>query len=124
MSGGELQMVLIARALINEPKLIILDEPETGLDFHNQILVLNMVEKLAHEDGISAIMNTHYPTNAMRIADEAFMMNRNGDRFYGKAADILNEENISKSFDVNVIVDEVMYNDRKLRSIIPVSLAE
>ena len=120
MSGGELQMVLIARALINEPKLIILDEPETGLDFHNQILVLNMVEKLAHEDGISAIMNTHYPTNA----DEAFMMNRNGDRFYGKAADILNEENISKSFDVNVIVDEVMYNDRKLRSIIPVSLTE
>lgn len=83
-----------------------------------------MVEKLAHEDGISAIMNTHYPTNAMRIADEAFMMNRNRDRFYGKAADILNEENISKSFDVNVIVDEVMYNDRKLRSIIPVSLTE
>ena len=65
MSGGELQMVLIARALINEPKLIILDEPETGLDFHNQILVLNMVERLAHESGISAIMNTHYPTNAM-----------------------------------------------------------
>ena len=52
------------------------------------------------------------------------MMNRNGDRFYGKAAYILNEENISKSFDVNVIVDEVMYNDRKLRSIIPVSLTE
>ena len=46
MSGGELQMVLIARALINEPKLIILDEPETGLDFHNQILVLNLVERM------------------------------------------------------------------------------
>ena len=57
MSGGELQMVLIARALINEPKLIILDEPETGLDFHNQILVLNMVERLAHESGISAIID-------------------------------------------------------------------
>lgn len=41
MSGGELQMVLIARALINEPKLIILDEPETGLDFHNQIWFSN-----------------------------------------------------------------------------------
>ena len=52
------------------------------------------------------------------------MMNKNGDRFYGKATDILNETNISKSFDVNVIVDEVMYNDRKLRSIIPVSLTE
>lgn len=123
MSGGELQMVLIARALINEPKLIILDEPETGLDFHNQILVLNMVEKLAHEEGISAIMNTHYPTNAMRISDEALMMNRAGENFYGKAADVLNEQNISKAFDVNVIVDEVTYEGKNIRSIIPVSLA-
>ena len=76
-------MVLIARALINEPKLIILDEPETGLDFHNQILVLNMIDRLSHEDGISAIMNTHYPTNAMSVADEAFMMNHKGTFFYG-----------------------------------------
>lgn len=123
MSGGELQMVLIARALINEPKLIILDEPETGLDFHNQILVLSMVEKLAHEENIGAIMNTHYPTNAMSIADEAFMMNRKGDRFYGPTGDILNESNISKSFDVNVVVDEIMYQNRTIRSVVPVSLA-
>lgn len=122
MSGGELQMVLIARALINEPELIILDEPETGLDFHNQILVLNIIERLAHEEGISAIMNTHYPTNAMSIADEAFMMNRKGDRFYGTTDSILNEQNISRSFDVNVIVDEVSYKDRLIRNIIPVSL--
>ena len=123
MSVGELQMVLIARALINEPKLIILDEPETGLDFHNQILVLNMVEKLAHEENIGAIMNTHYPTNAMSIADEALMMNRKGDRFYGPTGDILNESNISKSFDVNVVVDEIMYQNRTIRSVVPVSLA-
>ena len=123
MSGGELQMVLIAKALINEPKLIILDEPETGLDFHNQILVLNMVEKLAHEENIGAIMNTHYPTNAMSIADEALMMNRKGDRFYGPTEDILNESNISKSFDVNVVVDEIMYQNRTIRSVVPVSLA-
>lgn len=123
MSGGELQMVLIARALINEPKLIILDEPETGLDFHNHILVLNMVEKLAHEENIGAIMNTHYPTNAMSIADEALMMNRKGDRFYGPTGDILNESNISKSFDVNVVVDEIMYQNRTIRSVVPVSLA-
>lgn len=116
-------MVLIARALINEPKLIILDEPETGLDFHNQILVLNMVEKLAHEENIGAIMNTHYPTNAMSIADEALMMNRKGDRFYGPTGDILNESNISKSFDVNVVVDEIMYQNRTIRSVVPVSLA-
>lgn len=124
MSGGELQMVLIARALINEPKLIILDEPETGLDFHNQILVLNMVERLAHESGISAIMNTHYPTNAMSVADEALMLNRKGEFFYGPAAEILNEENISYSFDVQVLVDELHYQGRSVRSIVPVVLRE
>lgn len=124
MSGGELQMVLIARALINDPKLIILDEPETGLDFHNQILVLNMVERLAHEEGISAIMNTHYPTNAMSVADEALMLNRKGEFFYGPAAAILNEQNISYSFDVQVIVDELNYQGRAVRSIVPVALRE
>lgn len=124
MSGGELQMVLIARALINDPKLIILDEPETGLDFHNQILVLNMVERLAHESGISAIMNTHYPTNAMSVADEVLMLNRKGEFFYGPAAEILNEENISYSFDVQVLVDELHYHGRSVRSIVPVALRE
>lgn len=122
MSGGELQMVLIAKALINDPKLIILDEPETGLDFHNQILVLNLVDRLAHEDGISAIMNTHYPTNAMSISDESFMLNRKGDKFYGKTEEVLVGDNISKSFDVQVVVDEVTYENRKIRNIIPVSL--
>ena len=86
--------MLIARALINDPKLIILDEPETGLDFHNQILVLNMVERLAHESGISAIMNTHYPTNAMSVADEVLMLNRKGEFFHGPAAEILKGEHL------------------------------
>lgn len=122
MSGGELQMVLIARALINEPKLIILDEPETGLDFHNQILVLNMIERLSHEDGISAIINTHYPTNAMSVADEAFMMNRGGSFFYGSTEEVLTEENISKSFDVNVVMHEFCHNKKMMKSIVPVSL--
>lgn len=122
MSGGELQMVLIARALINEPQLIILDEPETGLDFHNQILVLDMVKRLSHEEGISAIMNTHYPTNAMSVSDEAFMMNHKGHFFYGPTAEVLTEENISQSFDVRVLVSDLMDNGRHVRSIIPVAL--
>ena len=114
----------IAQALLGAPQLIILDEPETGLDFHNQILVLNMVERLAHESGISAIMNTHYPTNAMSVADEALMLNRKGEFFYGPAVEILNEENISYSFDVQVLVDELHYQGRSVRSIVPVALRE
>lgn len=122
MSGGELQMILIAKALINEPELIILDEPETGLDSYNQILVLNMIERLAHEEGISAIMNTHYPTNALTIADEAFMMNRKGKFFYGDINDVLTEDNISESFDIKVVVNEVKFKNKIIKSIVPVSL--
>lgn len=122
MSGGELQMVLIAKALINKPDLIILDEPETGLDFHNQILVLNLIERMAHENGICAVMNTHYPTNAISISDEALMLNRTGDYVCGKTQDILTEENISKAFHVNVAVNQFHYNDRIIKSIIPISI--
>ncbi len=122
MSGGELQMVLIARALINEPKLIILDEPETGLDFHNQILVLNLIEKLAHEEGISAIMNTHHPTNAVSISDEALMMTRTGDFYYGAVEEVLTEENISNSFNVRVSVNEFQYEKRMVKSIVPMAI--
>lgn len=124
MSGGELQMVLIAKALINDPKLIVLDEPETGLDFRNQILVLNEIEKLAHENGISAIMNTHYPTNAMSIADEALMMNRKGDFFFGPVDQVLTEEKISRSFDILVAVNEIQRRGKMIKSIMPVSLLE
>lgn len=124
MSGGELQMVLIARALLNEPRLIILDEPETGLDFHNQILVLNMIERLAHEEGICAVMNTHYPTNALSVSDEAFMLDRVGSFIYGPTQEVLNERNISHCFAVNVVVNEILYEDRMVRSILPVSICE
>ena len=120
----EMAEAMIARALINEPKLIILDEPETGLDFHNQILVLNMIDRLSHEDGISAIMNTHYPTNAMSVADEAFMMNHKGTFFYGSTEKVLTEKNISVSFDVNVVVNEFSHHQKKIKSIVPVSLTD
>ncbi len=122
MSGGELQMVLIAKALINNPDLIILDEPETGLDFHNQILVLSLIERMAHEEGICAVMNTHYPTNAISISDETLMLDSTGEYVYGQTQDILNEENISKAFHVNVAVNEFQYDDRIVKSIVPISI--
>lgn len=122
MSGGELQMVLIAKALINEPDLIVLDEPETGLDFHNQILVLSLIERMAHEKGICAVMNTHYPTNAISISDEALMLHNNGEYVYGQTQDVLNEENISKAFHVNVAVNEFQHNERIVKSIVPISI--
>ena len=81
-----------------------------------------MIERLAHEDGISAVMNTHYPTNALAVSDNALMMNRSGTFFCGPTEQILTENNISRSFDVEVVVNEFQYRNRSIKNIIPVSL--
>ena len=81
------------------------DETETGLDFHNQILILDMIKRLAREERISAIINKCYECGRR-----------------SPAADILNEENISYSFDVQVIVDELKYEGRSIRGIVSAAL--
>ena len=69
MSGGERQMVLIARALASKPSLLILDEPESNLDFRNQMIVLDAISRLA-ASGMCCIFNTHYPDHALSRANK------------------------------------------------------
>ena len=78
MSGSELQIMLIARALSAEPEMLVLDEPESNLDFKNQLIVLETIERLARERGIAAVINTHYPAHALKIADKALILSRDG----------------------------------------------
>ena len=98
MSGGELQMVLIARALCTKPELLILDEPESNLDFKNQLVILDIVKRLSREKGIGAVINTHYPAHALKIADQALILNRDGTSIYGRADETITEENMERLF--------------------------
>lgn len=123
MSGGELQMVLIARALTVSPQMLVLDEPESNLDFKNQLIILDTIRKLSRERNISAIVNTHYPAHALQLSDKALMLNRDGTSFYGEAGEIINEKNMKTSFGVNVYVDRLSLNEKEYRSVIPLSLA-
>ena len=123
MSGGELQMVLIARALTVDPDMLVLDEPESNLDFRNQIVILDTIKKLSRERNISAIFNTHYPAHALQLSDKALMINRDGSNYYGKSEDVINEENMKKSFEVNVHIGEYVQDDTVYRNVIPLSLA-
>lgn len=105
LSGGERQMVYIARAIAAEPGILILDEPESNLDFRNQMIVLETMKKLA-EDGMACVFNTHYPEHAMRIADKALLLN-NGTAETGTTGEIMTEAKIGEAFGVDVRIGTV-----------------
>lgn len=99
LSGGQLQLVFIARALINSPKLLVLDEPEAHLDFRNQIRLLKLIRNVAAENNIACIINTHYPNHALRIANQCFLLGEE-DYIKGGTAQVMTDENIQKYFGV------------------------
>lgn len=122
ISGGELQMVLIARALATKPELLILDEPESNLDFKNQITVINTIRDLCREKGISSIVNTHYPEHALAISDKALILNRNGESLFGKADEVINEKQLRRAFDVDVKIRQFQVYNEKYTCVMPVGL--
>lgn len=80
LSGGELQKVAIARALVQEPKLLLLDEPTSSLDLRNQIAILTMLRRVVDEHGIAGVMTMHDLNTALRFAHK-FLLLKDGEVF-------------------------------------------
>lgn len=123
ISGGELQMVLIARALAAQPQVLILDEPESNLDFKNQLVVLDAMTKLAGS-GMTCIFNTHYPAHALQRADKSLILSRGGDYVFGNTASVVTKENIRNAFGVEAVIGEVETPDKILQNVIPLQIAQ
>lgn len=121
MSGGELRMVTIARALVSEPRVLILDEPEANLDFKNQLLVLDLIEELA-AGGMICIFNTHYPSHALRRSGKTLMLSPDGAYTFGNSYEVVSEENILKYFGVHSVIGSVESDDTSYSDVVPVSV--
>lgn len=121
LSGGEFQMVLIARALASEPKVLILDEPESNLDFKNQLLVLDTMSQLA-ADGMTCLFNTHYPAHALRRASKALMLSHDGSYRFGPTREVVTQGSIARVFGVNAVIGEVETPGNVYQDVIPVSI--
>lgn len=124
LSGGELQMVMMARALISEPELLILDEPESNLDMKNQIQIINAIEKISHDFNTSCLINTHFPNHALKISDTTLMMGYGHRQIMGKTIDIVTEENIKEFFDVHSRVVALEVDKKQYYTIFPYQIAE
>ncbi len=122
ISGGELQMVLIARALCAEPKLLVLDEPESNLDFRNQLIILETIRRLSREEGLCCIFNTHYPGHALRISDRALVLSRDGTADFGEPSEVITREIMGRVFKVNVDIVDAHYDGMDYQAITAISL--
>ena len=106
LSGGERQLVLIARALAQEPGFLVMDEPTASLDFGNQIRVLSQVNRLAAM-GLGIIMTTHTPDHAYLCPGKVLLLRRGHPFIYGNAGDVVTEENLKIAYGVEVAVTNV-----------------
>ena len=100
MSGGERQRVFIARAMAQQPKIIILDEPTSSLDLYNQLFILHTITKLAKENNITIIMTIHDLNLASMFCDNILMLKDAHIFAHGKPESILTAENIYEMYKV------------------------
>jgi iron complex transport system ATP-binding protein len=116
ISGGERQLVLLARALAQEPRHIVLDEPTASLDFGNQGKVMQEIRNLS-ASGHGVLFTTHDPNHAMRAADRAFLI-RNGERLgEGPTGNILVRAELERLY--GSAVEEISDPDKARTAFLP-----
>jgi iron complex transport system ATP-binding protein len=110
LSGGERQLVLLARTLAQKPDVILLDEPTAHLDFRNQVLTLRIIRSLA-ADGMTMVMTTHDPNHALWMGGRAALMKEGRFVAVGPASDVITDESLSMAYDTDVRVFAVPGRD-------------
>ena len=101
LSGGEQQLVLIARALAQHAEVLMMDEPTSALDYGNQLRILQMVRRLAAQ-GYTVVLSTHNPQHALTFAHRLLVLQGGTSAALGRPADVLTPELMASLYGVQV----------------------
>ena len=120
LSGGERQLVLIARTLAQQPAVILLDEPTSHLDFHNEALVLAIVARLASQ-GMAVVMTTHRPDHALVYATRVALMRDGQFLAVGSPTEVMSEAQLRELYgiDVHILTGLDLATGTEMRACIP-----
>jgi iron complex transport system ATP-binding protein len=105
LSGGELQKVVLARALVQKPKIFFLDEPTNNLDMKNQLEVMRIISKVTHERGVTSIIVMHEINLALRYSDK-FIVMKDG-MIYAQGRKIIKPQLIKEVYGIEALVENV-----------------
>ncbi|RKX81638.1 MAG: ABC transporter ATP-binding protein [Spirochaetes bacterium] len=105
LSGGETRMVLIARALVQQPRIMLLDEPANHLDPANRERVMEILSKLK-SSGITLIISSHEPDIVTRLADFVVLLHQGRNPLMGKSDDMLVPDKLTELYGVKVSIVE------------------
>lgn len=106
LSGGEIQLAIIARALAQETEILILDEPNNHLDFKNQFTIFNLICDISKKRNVTLLMSLHNPNDVLLFSERAIVFNDGIVAADGSVSDILNTKLLSEVFGVNAVCIE------------------